>query len=311
MAKGNRTGDHNKGKHTQYPKKRKPLENTVWKKVIKPRWEEIRGCIARGTSETLVATKLGISINYWGRLKQLHPDFADMVVTARIELIADLRNKLYDLAMGNVEDKTTTSTAIPDPSAGYDANGNPRAMIKQVTTTSRYLPPNPSAIYGLLNLVDPEYVRDKAQYELTKEIAGISDRPKAIKAGGKALQKAAQEAKNLGVRDIMGIGLSVANGHYRSLGDASIKIKALQAIAQTMTQNGTPDSAPAKVEIVAGNPPATELERLAELDRQVKADMATADAKAKEGTKGDGSDGRASDGAVARPAEPKSGIRKV
>lgn len=112
-----------------------------------------------GASEKQVAETLGISYAAWNKYKQDYPELRELCNKPRTKLIDDLRSALVKRALGfTYEEKKQYITE--------DEDGHKK---KHTEITTRQALPDCTAIFGALNLYDPEYVKDKKAHELKEQ----------------------------------------------------------------------------------------------------------------------------------------------
>lgn len=126
---------------------------------IKPHFEKIDKMLNEGASEKQVAENLGVSYPAWNNYKTQHPEFKELCSKPRQPLIEDLRSALVKKALGFEYEEMKVYTV-------EDEDGNKKKHIEKV---KKYCPPDTTAIFGALNIYDPDYVKDKKQYELKQK----------------------------------------------------------------------------------------------------------------------------------------------
>ena len=126
---------------------------------IRPHFDEIEKMLNEGASEKQVAEKLGISYASWNNYKRDCPDLNELCSKPRTALVDDLRSALVKRAIGfTYEEKKQYITE--------DEDGKKR---KHTEITTKQALPDTTAIFGALNLYDPEYVKDKKAHELKEQ----------------------------------------------------------------------------------------------------------------------------------------------
>lgn len=126
---------------------------------IAPYFETIDKLLNDGASEKQVAESLGISYASWNNYKRDYPELRELCEKPRTRLIEDLRGALVKRALGfTYEEKKQYITE--------DENGNKK---KHTEITTKQALPDTTAIFGALNIYDPEYVKDKKQHELKQQ----------------------------------------------------------------------------------------------------------------------------------------------
>lgn len=126
---------------------------------IAPFFDRIRELLNGGASEQQVASALGVSYASWNNYKNEHEEFDALCKEPRTKLVEDLRSALVKRALGfSYEEKKQYITE--------DENGNKK---KHTEITTRQALPDTTAIFGALNIYDPDYVKDKKQHELKQQ----------------------------------------------------------------------------------------------------------------------------------------------
>lgn len=127
---------------------------------IQPFFDKIDELLNDGASEEQVAVSLGISYASWNNYKRQYPEFDELCRKPRKTLIQKLRSALVERALGfEYEEK---KTYYRKPRGGSDDEVE---YIYTEVYKKRALP-DTTAIFGALNIYDPDYVKDKKQYEL-------------------------------------------------------------------------------------------------------------------------------------------------
>lgn len=126
---------------------------------IKPYFEQIDKWLNGGASEEQCAKQLNISYATWGNYKNRYPEFKELCNKPRVDLVSDLRSALVKRALGfSYEEKKQYITE--------DESGNKK---KHTEITTKQALPDTTAIFGALNIYDPDYVKDKKQHELKQQ----------------------------------------------------------------------------------------------------------------------------------------------
>lgn len=127
---------------------------------VKPFFENIEKLLQDGASEKQVAEDyLNISYAAWNNYKQDHPELRALCEKPRPKLVDDLRSALVKRALGfTYEEKKQYITE--------DEDGHKK---KHTEITTRQALPDTTAIFGALNIYDPDYVRDKKAHELKQQ----------------------------------------------------------------------------------------------------------------------------------------------
>lgn len=126
---------------------------------VLPFFDKIDKMLNEGASEKQVAEALGISYPAWNNYKKDYPAFGELCGKPRTKLIEDLRSALVRRALGfTYEEKKQYITE--------DESGNKK---KHTEITTKQALPDTTAIFGALNIYDPEYVKDKKAHELKEQ----------------------------------------------------------------------------------------------------------------------------------------------
>lgn len=126
---------------------------------VKPFFERIDKMLNEGASEKQVAEALGISYAAWNNYKVQFKEFGELCGKPRTKLVDDLRSALVKRALGFAyEEKKQYITE--------DESGNKK---KHTEITTKQALPDTTAIFGALNIYDPEYVKDKKAFELKQQ----------------------------------------------------------------------------------------------------------------------------------------------
>ena len=126
---------------------------------VKPFFEQIEKMLNDGASEKQVADALGVSYPSFNNYKRDYAELRELCNKPRTRLIEDLRSALVKRALGfSYEEMKQYITE--------DEQGNKKVHTE--ITTKQALP-DCTAIFGALNIYDPEYVKDKKQHELKQQ----------------------------------------------------------------------------------------------------------------------------------------------
>jgi hypothetical protein len=126
---------------------------------VKPHFEQIEKWLNGGASEKQVAEALGISYASFNNYKREHPELRELCEKPRVGVVLDLRSALVQRALGfTYEEKKQYITE--------DEDGNKK---RHTEITTKQALPDTTAIFGALNLYDPEYVKDKKAHELKEQ----------------------------------------------------------------------------------------------------------------------------------------------
>lgn len=126
---------------------------------VKPRLDQIEKWLSGGAAEHQVANALGISYASFNNYKRDYPELREICEKPRVGVVLDLRSALVNRALGfTYEEKKQYITE--------DENGNKK---KHTEITTKQALPDTTAIFGALNLYDPDYVKDKKAHELKEQ----------------------------------------------------------------------------------------------------------------------------------------------
>ena len=133
--------------------------NSKYETHIKSKLDEIEKLLNEGASEKQVAEYLGVSYASFNNYKNKYKELADLCNKPRTKLIDDLRSALVKRAMGfTYEEKKQ-----------YIKEDEQGKKYKYTEITTKYQPPDTTAIFGALNIYDNDYVKDKKNYELKQQ----------------------------------------------------------------------------------------------------------------------------------------------
>lgn len=128
---------------------------------IKPYFEQIREWLQQGATEKQIAKQLGVAYSTYNDYKVKYPEFAELVKGSnRVQLIAELRGALVKKALG---------FEYKEKKEGVKTDSETGEATKYVEITTKYIPPDTTAIFGALNIYDPDYVRDRKNHELKEK----------------------------------------------------------------------------------------------------------------------------------------------
>lgn len=128
-------------------------------KQVQPFLEQIDKWLNNGATEKQVAEALNVAYSSWSNYKNEFKELRDLCDKPRVGLILDLRGALVKEAMGYTYEEK--KTYIKKDEEGKEA--------RYTEITQKYARPVTNAIFGALNIYDPEYVKDKKNYELKQE----------------------------------------------------------------------------------------------------------------------------------------------
>ena len=140
-------------------KKKKAGRKGKYETHVFPFFDRIEKLLNEGASEKQVAEALGVSYPAWNNYKVQYPEFGELCSKPRTKLIDDLRSALVKRALGfSYEEKKQYITE--------DEDGHKK---KHTEITTKQALPDTTAIFGALNIYDPEYVKDKKAHELKEQ----------------------------------------------------------------------------------------------------------------------------------------------
>lgn len=128
-------------------------------KQVQPYLEQIDKYLNEGATEKQVAEAFKVAYSSWNNYKVQFPEFKALCEKPRVGLILKLRGALVNEALGYTYDEKKTYVKKDD-------EGN---ETRYTEITQKYARPNTNAIFGALNIYDPDYVKDKKNYDLKKE----------------------------------------------------------------------------------------------------------------------------------------------
>ena len=133
---------------------------------ILPRFDDIDKWLNEGATEKNIAKRLKVAYSSWNNYKNDYPEFKALLDKPREGLVANLRGALVKKALGfTYEEKKTYIKEEVDPVSGQKTGK--RYMYTEIV--KRESLPDTTAIFGALNIYDPEYVRDRATYDLRQQ----------------------------------------------------------------------------------------------------------------------------------------------
>lgn len=132
--------------------------------AVKPYLGKIAEWVANGASEAQIAKNLGVAVSTFCVYKNKYPELSEALKN-KAPLVDNLRSALVRKALGfSYTEKTESIRA--DPETGK--------KVKFVQIVTKEALPDTTAIFGALNIYDPDYVKDRKDYELKKKIAESS-----------------------------------------------------------------------------------------------------------------------------------------
>lgn len=132
--------------------------NGKYETHIKPFFDKIEKMLNEGASEKQVAEALGVSYASFNNYKRDYPELNDLCSKPRIELIDNLRSALVKKALGFTYEEKKQYITEEDGS-----------IKKHTEIITKHALPDTTAIFGALNIYDPDYVKDKKQHELKQQ----------------------------------------------------------------------------------------------------------------------------------------------
>ena len=127
---------------------------------VLPFFDKIDKLLNEGASEKQCAEALNISYAAWNKYKVEYPAFGELCGKPRTKLIENLRSALVKRALGFEYEEKKTYYRKP-----RGASDNEVEYIYSEVYKKQALP-DTTAIFGALNIYDPEYVKDKKAHEL-------------------------------------------------------------------------------------------------------------------------------------------------
>lgn len=138
----------------------------LYKTHVEPFFGKIGVMLDGGASEEQVAGALGISYATFNNYKKKYPELDALCKKPRVKVVQDARSSLVRRANGfTYEEKEQYISQELDPITKQPI-GNPVMRTKIVT---KYAVPDTTAIYGVLNLYDEDYVKDRKHYDLKQQ----------------------------------------------------------------------------------------------------------------------------------------------
>ena len=126
---------------------------------VKPYFEKIEKWLNGGASEAQVAEALGISYASFNNYKRDYKELRELCEKPRVGVVLDLRSALVKRALGYTYEEKKQYIS-------KDEDGNQKISTEIYTKQAL---PDTTAIFGALNLYDPEYVKDKKAHELKEQ----------------------------------------------------------------------------------------------------------------------------------------------
>lgn len=132
---------------------------------IKPYFDQIKKWLEQGATERQIAEQLGVAYSTYNDYKTKYSEFAELIKTKDMKpLVEELRSALVKKALGFEYKESKSYWRIPK---GSTRKEDAECIYKE--EYKKYQPPDTTAIFGALNIYDPEYVRDKKNHELREK----------------------------------------------------------------------------------------------------------------------------------------------
>ena len=129
---------------------------------VKPHLASIKEAYARGVEEKEIAAGLGVSVSAWCDYKNKYSELAEVLKrneTETADILRKLDGALLKLAFGYDYEEVKVYTTT-------DEDGRVKTHKEKKVM---HQPPNVTAIFGAYNRYDPNYIKDKAYYNLKRE----------------------------------------------------------------------------------------------------------------------------------------------
>lgn len=128
---------------------------------IKPHLGQIKKWAEQGATEKQIAKQLGVAYSSFCLYKTKYSELSETLKQKDMKpLVEELRGALVKRALG-FEYKEKKEYIKEDPETGLKS--------KYLEITTKQSLPDTTAIFGALNIYDPEYVRDKKNHELREK----------------------------------------------------------------------------------------------------------------------------------------------
>lgn len=132
---------------------------------IKPHLEHIKKWAEQGATERQIAKQLGVAYSSFCLYKNKYSELSDLLKQKDMKpLVEELRGALVKRALGFEYKETKTYWRIPK---GSTKKEDAECIYRE--DTKKYQPPDTTAIFGALNIYDPDYVRDRKNHELREK----------------------------------------------------------------------------------------------------------------------------------------------
>lgn len=127
---------------------------------VKPYLQDIKQALERGVEEKTIAENIGVSVSAWCDYKNRYSEFAEVFKKKDVSAILErLDGALMKIAEGyEYQEKKQ-----------YIKKDEDGESVTYTEITTKHQPPNVTAIFGAYNRFDPNYVKDKAYFELKQQ----------------------------------------------------------------------------------------------------------------------------------------------
>lgn len=115
-----------------------------------------------------ICRQVGITPKTYHQWVNDYPDFADAIEQAKVERMQAMVIEAKKSLMKKIQGYDVTETKVVTiPGKQKDEKGNPKPIIKEQTTTKKYIQPDTAAIIFTLTNGDPEHWRNRQSTEVT------------------------------------------------------------------------------------------------------------------------------------------------
>lgn len=148
------------------------MSTPAWPR-IEAAFPQIAEWLGNGLSEEQAAANIGVDGKTWRKYKKERPEFEDLIRRARVPVIINLRNALYQRAIGGKRTVTRTYRK-------READGTESSFIAKTETDE---PPNVAAIHLMLkNLDKGNWSNDPVAQEIAVAKSGVGSAEAAQEA---------------------------------------------------------------------------------------------------------------------------------
>lgn len=144
---------------------------------IQPRLEEIPMLRKQGMTEKQVAKRFGVAYSTFQTYIKLNPELKEALKTGKEELILELEDTLYNMAMGNI----TKPTHIEEHKE-LDKRTGKMIVVKRIEKTAKT--PNMTALIFALKNLDMDRWQDRRNID-----ANVSASPEHLEAIASTLRE--------------------------------------------------------------------------------------------------------------------------